>query len=184
MSARRWFQGTMLVLAGCWLLAGVAWAQQQSQPSLAEVAKEKSSTKKAKHVFTNDDIPSHPPEETTTPAAGSAAGGAAAEPGKAEGAKAAAPAKDAKQLEQMKEKLQLVKNSQEAAKRTVERYEQQVANEPDERRREMFQGILDGAKRRQEELNKERSQLESSIAAGQKSGQQAQPEAPKPPPQP
>jgi hypothetical protein len=185
MSGRHWFQGTMLALVTCWLLAGAGWAQsQQSQrPSLAEVAKQKSTTKKAKRVITNDDIPSRPPEAASAPASG-ASGAAAAETGKAEGPKTAAPAKDAKQLEQMKEKLDLVKNSQEAAKSTIERYEQQVANEPDERRREMFQGILDGAKRRQEALAKERSELETSIAAGQKPGQQAQPQAPQQPPKP
>lgn len=37
-------------------------APADSTPSLADVAREKSAAKKSKHVFTNDDIPSHPEE--------------------------------------------------------------------------------------------------------------------------
>jgi hypothetical protein len=96
----------------CVLVAPCLWAQSD-QPSLADVARQKSATK-AKRVVTNDEIPPSP-EANLVPAPGTAAAGGsgkadAAPAGKKDSAKSDLPAdKQTKMQELMKDHEDLQK---------------------------------------------------------------------------
>jgi hypothetical protein len=170
-----------LVLATIGLLlmtAGVCFAQSD-QPSLADLAKSRHSTKKSVRVITNDDIAtvypqsgSEPVAAKGTPAAGDStpAAGATAKPAdkKDSAQNSSANSKDSAAVAGLKKQLDSYKQEQEGWKRSAKRYEDLLANETDSFRRQMYQDALDSDKRNVAAFQEKIDQTQADLAKAQK----------------
>jgi hypothetical protein len=156
------------------LMTGGACFAQTAQPSLADVAKARHSTKKSR-VITNDDIATASPQNERESSASSksappvtestAATGPAANPAEKKGStqNSSSTSKDSPAVADLKKKLDGYKEEQESWKRSAKRYEDLLANENDSFRRQMYQDALDGDKRNvalfQEKIDRTQAEL-------------------------
>lgn len=163
------------------LAAGGACAAQSDQPSLGDLAKQNRHEKKVVKVLTNDDVATVRPETqlqarsadnatSTTPATSEAA---AKSPEKAKDAEKAASApkdtsKDTPEVAELKQKLTSYKQQQDGWKKSVKKYEDLMANETSDFRRQMYEDALQGDKRNVEIFQGKIDQTEADLSKAEK----------------
>jgi len=160
------------------LLIGGTCLAQTAEPSLADVAKARHSTKKSR-VITNDDIATASPHNEseagsakaapTAPDSTAATGSAAKSLEKKESAQSSSgTSKDAPAVAELKKKLDGYKEEQESWKRSAKRYEDLLANENDNFRRQMYQDALEGDKRNVALFQEKIDQTQTALTKAQK----------------
>jgi hypothetical protein len=155
MMKRSWIIVAILLVTGA-----VCWAQPDG-PSLADVAKQNKETRKAKLVLSDDDVSYSPALASSSDNAsgsGAPAAGAdkhdtdskGADKNATESAKAgktgtgdSASSKDSSPVAELKKKLDSLKEQQDSWKHSAQRYQDLLANESDDFRRQTYQDALD-----------------------------------------
>jgi hypothetical protein len=168
------------------LAAGGACGAQSDQPTLGELAKkhrqdEKTLAVKVK-VFTNEDVATSTPSiqaqsapvvnaPTATPAAAAAA---AKSPDKAsDTGKGPAATKDAPEVAELKQKLSSYKQQQDGWKQSAKKYEDLLANETSDFRRQMYQDALQGDKQNVQVMQDKIDQAQADLAKAEKASSQS-----------
>ena len=161
------------------LAAGGACAAQTDQPSLADLAKQNRQEKKPVKVLTNDDVATVTPQAQSqasktanvTPTAPASSGAEAAKsPAKAkETEKAAAAPKDPPEVAELKQKLTSYKQEQEGWKRTAKKYEDLLATETSDFRRQMYEEALQGDRQNVEIFQNKIDQAQADLSKAEKS---------------
>ena len=160
-------------------LMGEACLAQNAQPSLADVARTRQSTKKAR-VITNDDIATASPQiesepantkKASTTADSTSTSGTEAKAGEKKESgqsSSSASSKDSSAAANLKKKLDGYKEEQDSWKRSAKRYEDLLANENDSFRRQMYQDALEGDKRNVAMFQEKIDQTQAQLAKTQK----------------
>jgi hypothetical protein len=155
---------------------GGACAAQSDQPSLGDLAKKTRQEKKVVKVFSNDDVatvrPDMSSQSSTVASSASPAASAAATkaPDKAKDTqKAAAASKDSPQVAELKQKLTSYQQEQDGWKKSAKRYEDLLANETSDFRRQMYQDALQGDKQNVEIFQNKIDQAQADLAKAEKS---------------
>jgi hypothetical protein len=173
--------GTLALL----LAAGGACLAQSAQPSLGELAKQRRDEKKTAKVFTNEDVATyHPPDasENSRPAASpSASAGASASTGgqdktgtKKDSAgkdavvKEAAAGKDSPEVAELKQKLSSYREQEEGWKKSAKRYQDLLATETSDFRRQMYQDALQGDQQNIQLFQDKIDQAQADLAKAEK----------------
>ena len=160
------------------LAAGGACVAQSDQPSLGDLAKQHRQEKKVVKVLTNDDVATVSPETPaqaakadSAPSAVSTAPEAAVKsPEKAKDAtKNASAPKDPPEVSELKQKLTSYKQEQEGWKSTAKKYEDLLATETSEFRRQTYEEALQGDKRNVEIFQNKIDQTQADLAKAEKS---------------
>jgi hypothetical protein len=161
------------------LAAGGACAAQSDQPSLGDLAKQTRQEKKPVKVLTNDDVTTVTPQaqsqasktaNVTSAAPASSGAEAAKSPEKAkETEKAAAAPKDAPEVAELKQKLSSYKQEQEGWKRTAKKYEDLLATETSDFRRQVYEEALQGDKHNVELFQEKIDRTEADLSKAEKS---------------
>jgi len=170
------------------LAAGAACMAQSDQPTLGDLAKkhrqeEKNLAVKAK-VFTNEDVATSTPStqaqsapagsaSTPAPSATAAAKSAdkASDTGKA-AASSSAATKDTPQVAELKQKLSTYKEQQNGWKQSAKKYEDLLANETSDFRRQMYQDALQGDRQNIQVMQDKIDQTQSDLASAEKASSQ------------
>lgn len=163
-----------LLAAAC---AGLAQARQE--PSLAELAKQHRDGKKPVKVFSNDDVatssPSQPAENPKSAAAtaqvtgSSAASVNSAKADQMAGAAKDAPAsKDIPEVAELKQKLSSYKEQQEGWKKSAKKYQDLLATETSDFRRQMYQDALQGDQQNVQLFQDKIDQTQADLAKAEK----------------
>src|ERR1041385_1057986 len=158
---------------------GICLAQSE-QPSLGDLAKQHKADKKVK-VFTNEDVAtSSPVVDNAQPAANSSASSAAsgkdskasedkAGEKKESGAKnASSSAKDSPEVAELKQKISGYKVEQEGWKKSAKRYQDLLANETSDFRRQMYQDALQGDQNNIQVYQNKIDQAQADLAKAEK----------------
>ena len=164
------------------LAAGGACAAQSDQPSLGELAKRNRQEKKVAKVLTNDDVATVRPEtqsqstnaDNASPAPTGASEAAVKSPEKTKDAEKAASkpssaSKDTPEVAELKQKLSSYKQEQDGWKKSVKKYEDMMANETSDFRRQMYEDALEGDKRNVEIFQEKIDQTQSDLSKAEKS---------------
>jgi hypothetical protein len=160
------------------LTAGGACVAQSDQPSLGDLAKQHRQEKKVVKVLTNDDVATVTPDtqpqaakaDSASSAASTAPEAAAKSPEKAKDAtKNASAPKDPPEVAELKQKLTSYKEEQEGWKRTAKKYEDLLATETSEFRRQTYEEDLQGDKRNVEIFQNKIDQAQADLAKAEKS---------------
>src|SRR5215831_6745639 len=171
--------GTLVFL----LAAGGACVAQSDQPSLGDLAKKTRQEKKVVKVFSNDDVATVRPDTSSqsskaaSSTAPSASEAAAKGPDKAKDKdtqKAAAAPKDPPQVAELKQKLSSYKQEQDGWKKSVKKYEDLIANEPSDFRRQMYEDALQGDRQNVEIFQNKIDQTQADLAKAEKSSSSGQ----------
>lgn len=171
-------------LAGA-LLLPATWGQEQ--PALGDVAKQKASTKKAKKVYTDDDLPrgGHSAVSTvgsgTATASASTPGGAAA-PGDSAEAKPAEPESKpdaAPASEEVKAQLEKINKHQQEYRNFRKELEEKIANETNPFRKGIYENELRTVDSNIGQLEERRKALEAPAPGGARQQPAPAQEAPK-----
>ena len=168
------------------LAAGGACVAQSDQPTLGELARkhrqeEKSLAVKAK-VLTNEDVATSTPSAQTqsTPAVSASASAATTAPASSGADKARGPdkaadtgksptaTKDAPEVAELKQKISSYKQQQEGWKQSAKKYEDLLANETSDFRRQMYQDALQGDKQNVQSMQDKIDQAQSDLAKAEK----------------
>lgn len=153
-------------------------ALAQSDSSLVQASKQKSTDKKAKRVFTNEDYPEKP-ELSPAPATGSLLSDAKASDPKASPATTAdakpgdgkpegkpeekkAEAKDSKQAE-LEKKLETSKREEQDLRQKLDKLQEKADNEKDENRRGMYLDIISNQQTTLSEYRHNQEDLQKQI---------------------
>jgi hypothetical protein len=185
----------LLAAVACLVLAGVAVAQNQEQPSLGDLARRNKEKKaqqdaaKSKKVYGSEDLPKAPPgSESAASAAAAGSGGPStagatgetqaasteAAPAGEGGEQAASPeAKDAQA------RLERAEEDEAAVQKNIEKLQKQLETETSEFRRNLYQESLDRSKENLAAYRAKREEAEKAAAAA---GSGKKPEG-QPPPQ-
>jgi len=163
------------------LAAGGACAAQQDQPSLGELAKQTRQEKKVVKVLTNDDVATVRPEtqsqarnaENAVSATQAASDPAVKSPEKANDAEKAASApkdapKDTAEVAELKQKLNSYTQQRDGWKKSVKKYEDLMANETSDFRRQMYEDALEGDKRNVEIYQNKIDQTQADLSKAEK----------------
>ena len=161
------------------LAAGGACAAQSDQPSLGDLAKQTRQEKKVVKVLTNDDVATVTPQVqyqasktdnvSSTATSSSEADAVAKTPAKAkEAEKTAAAPKDPPEVAELKQKLTSYKQQQEGWKQSAKKYEDLMANEKSEFRRQMYEDALEGDKKNIEIFQEKIDQTQADLAKAEK----------------
>ena len=167
------------------LAAGAACVAQADQPTLGDLAKkhrqeEKNLAVKAK-VFTNEDVATSTPSAQTqsapavsasTPAAAAKSADKASDTGKA-AAPSSAASKDAPEVAQLKQKLSTYQEQQNGWKTSAKKYEDLLANETSDFRRQMYQDALQGDRQNVQSMQDKIDQTQSDLAKAEKASSQS-----------
>jgi hypothetical protein len=163
------------------LIAGGACLAQSDQPTLGEVAKKYQSTKKACKTLTNDDVAtvSVPANDQKAAAVASSAPAAStASPAKSDDKKdsagKASASKESPAVAELKKKLESYKEQQDGWKSSAKRYEDLLANETSDFRRQMYQDALEGDKKNVALFQEKIDQTQSDLANAQKAAASGQ----------
>ena len=145
------------ILLSALVLAVAAGCMAQSQPqSLADVVKEQKAAKKAVIVLSDEDLP--PPSATPADDADKDSGPAAADKATDSKAASASNAKDKdtktadsgdakdQKTKELKQKLAFYKQREDVWKNSIQHYEDLLANETSDFRRQAYQDALDNDK--------------------------------------
>lgn len=164
------------------LAAGGACAAQSDQPSLGDLAKQTRQEKKVVKVLTNDDVATVRPETPTetrnadnaTSAAPATSEASPKSPEKTKDAEKTASApksgpKDTPEVAELKQKLTSYKQEQEGWKKSVKKYEDLMANETSDFRRQMYEEALEGDKKNVEIFQEKIDQTQSDLSKAEKS---------------
>jgi hypothetical protein len=161
------------------LAAGGACMAQSDQPTLGDLAKkhrqEEKDVAKVK-VLTNDDVASATPSEpalsapsTRTASDAPAASAVAKSSDKTKEAdKSPAATKESPEVAQLKQKLNSYKEEQEGWKRTAKKYEDLLATETSDFRRQMYEDSLQGDKQNIEVFQRKIDQTQDELAKAEK----------------
>jgi len=177
----------------CWvisvfLIGGAAcWAQSDATPSLADIAKQKKDTKKATLVLTDDDVvnPSAPvTAKDTANADGSSpdnGGNADSKTSDKTAAKAKADtgsgpssnsnSKDTPAVAEMKKKLDSLVDQRDSWKRSAKRYQDLLATENDDFRRQTYQDALNNDQNNVAVVQKSIDDVQAELDKAQKQHQ-------------
>jgi hypothetical protein len=159
------------------LTAGGACVAQSDQPSLGDLAKQHRPEKKAVKVLTNEDVATVTPDTQTQAAkADSAASAESTAPEAAvkspektkDAATNASAPKDPPEVAELKQKLSSYKVEQEGWKRTAKKYEDLLATETSEFRRQTYEQALQGDKRNVEIFQDKIEQAQADLAKAEK----------------
>ncbi|HET9167188.1 MAG TPA: hypothetical protein VFP11_14410 [Candidatus Angelobacter sp.] len=163
------------------LAGGGACVAQSDQPSLGDLAKQQHrQEKKVVKVLTNDDVATVRPDtqtQTTKPGTAAAASSApetsAKGPEKAKDAEKASSApqsgpKDTPEVAELKQKLSSYKAEQEGWKRTAKKYEDLLATETSDFRRQMYEEALQGDRQNVEIFQNKIDQTEADLSKAEK----------------
>lgn len=194
-------KAAVLLLAFALVAAGTGWAQAEQQQSLGDVARKQKEKKgqeekKETKVLSNEDLP-HSGGISSTGASSGTASSSASSTGEVAGdaasaggeQKAAAPGEDsgmtaAQEADEAKKKLEALKADEGSYKRGISRFEEMIANETDESRRELYRNAMKHGQERLAENLKQQAEAEKEAAAKEaaaKQGQQNQPQPAQPP---
>ena len=169
------------------LATGGACAAQSDQPSLGDLAKQNRQEKKVVKVLTNDDVATVRPETqsqsrntdnatSAAPATSEAAvknGDKSKDAVKASSAAKSAP-KESPQVTELKQKLTSYQQEQEGWKRTAKKYEDLLATETSDFRRQMYEEALQGDKQNVEIFQDKIDQTQADLAKAEKSSSASQ----------
>jgi hypothetical protein len=171
------------------LAAGGACVAQSDQPTLGELARkhrqeEKSLAVKAK-VLTNEDVATSTPSAQTpsAPAANASASAATAAPASSGPDKSKGPdkaadtskspaSKDTPEVAELKQKISSYKQQQDGWKQSAKKYEDLLANETSDFRRQMYQDALQGDKQNVQVMQDKIDQAQSDLEKAEKSSSQ------------
>lgn len=167
------------------LAAGGACMAQSDQPTLGDLAKkhrqeEKSLAVKVK-VFTNEDVATSTPstQAQSAPAASAsssapspAAIASAKSPDKAKDAGKSPASKDSPEVAELKQKLGSYKQEQDGWKQSAKKYEDLLANETSDFRRQMYQEALQGDKQNVQVFQNKIDQAQSDLEKAEKASSQ------------
>ena len=190
-------KAAILLLAFTLVAAGIGWAQSDQQQSLGDLARKQKEKKgqeeqKDKKVFNNEDLPDSGGISSPGSASGTASssagstGEAAGDAAAAEGEKKAdAPGEDsgmtkAQEADEAKKKLESLKADEGSYKRGVSRFEEMIANEADESRRELYRNAMKHGQERLAENLKQQAEAEKEAAAKEAAAKQEQQNQPQP----
>ncbi len=196
----RYTKWALAALVICLISSGMGWSQEQpqdqpkdqnaAQPSVADLAKEKPTTKKAKKVYTDDDMPSRPADTSSPNVSGNSQDQAAADldhnlSGDKPKPKAeakddkAAPPPDNDQTRAAKAKAAALKQTEDAVSANIKRVQDNMAD-PNigEDRRQMYQEMLNALQQKLTETRRERADAEAGTGGNAQPSQQ--PSAPPP----
>jgi hypothetical protein len=167
--------------------AGGACVAQSDQPSLGDLAKQNRQEKKVVKVLTNDDVATVRPEtqshgkdaDNATSASPAASETAVKSPEKEKDAVKASSAaksvpKDPPQVAELKQKLESYKETQEGWKRTAKKYEDLLATETSDFRRQMYEEALQGDRQNVEIFQNKIDQAQADLAKAEKSSSSGQ----------
>jgi uncharacterized protein YukE len=168
------------------LVAGGACVAQSDQPTLGELAKkhrqeEKSLAVKVK-VFTNEDVATSAPSAQTQSAPALSASSSAPSPSAAASAKSPdkakdadkspAATKDAPDVAELKQKLSSYKQEQDGWKQSAKKYEDLLANETSDFRRQVYQDALQGDKQNVQVFQNKIDQAQADLEKAEKASSQ------------
>jgi hypothetical protein len=182
----------ILLLAFALVAAGSGWAQSEQQQSLGDVARQEKA-KKTKKVITDEDLPQG--TATSGSEAASTSSDKASEENRESAAKegeekAATPGEEsgvtkAQEADEAKKKLELLKADEGSYKRGISRFEEMIANETDESRRQLYQNAMKHGQEKLAENQKQQAEAEKEVAAKEAAAKQEQQNQPQPeqPPQ-
>jgi hypothetical protein len=166
---------TMLIFV---LAAGGACVAQSDQPSLGDLAKQTRQEKKPVKVLTNDDVATVRPEtqsqsaKVASSSAPASSEAAAKSPEKAKATeKAASAPKDPPAVAELKQKLTSYKQEQDGWKKSAKKYEDLLATETSDFRRQMYQDALEGDKQNVQVFQDKIDQTQSDLEKAEKSSQ-------------
>jgi hypothetical protein len=159
-----------------------ACVAQSDQPSLGDLAKQNRQEKKVVKVLTNDDVATVRPETqsqarnvenaaSTVPATSETA---VKNPEKGKDAEKVASApksgpKDTPEVAELKQKLTSYKEQQDGWKRSAKKYEDLMANETSDFRRQMYEDALEGDKRNVEIFQEKIDRTQADLSKAEKS---------------
>lgn len=172
------------------LAAGGACVAQSDEPSLGDLARkhrqeEKNLAVKAK-VLTNEDVATSTPSPqaqsapavnasaaaATTATASSGADRAKGADKAADSGKSPAASKDTPEVAELKQKLSSYKQQQEGWKQSAKKYEDLLANETSDFRRQMYQDALQGDKQNVQAMQDKIDQAQSDLNKAEKASSQ------------
>jgi predicted membrane-bound mannosyltransferase len=165
------------------LAAGGFCAAQSDQPSLGDLAKKSRQEKKVVKVFSNDDVATVRPEtssqsaksaSSTAPAASEAAAKGPEKAKDKDTQKTAATSKDSPEVAELKQKLSSYKQEQDGWKKSAKKYEDLLANETSDFRRQMYQDALQGDRQNVEVFQSKIDQAQADLAKAEKSSSSSQ----------
>ena len=164
------------------LVAAGACLAQSDQPTLGELAKKYQSTKKTSKMLTNDDVATvsaSANDQKAAAVASSAPAASTASPAKSEEKKDSAStngnaSKDSPAVAELKKKLESYKEQQDGWKSSAKRYEDLLANETSDFRRQMYQDALEGDKKNVALFQEKIDQTQSDLANAQKAAASGQ----------
>jgi hypothetical protein len=167
---------TMLIFV---LAAGGACVAQSDQPSLGDLAKQTRQEKKPVKVLTNDDVATVRPEtqsqsaKVASSSAPASSEAAAKSPEKAKATeKAASAPKDPPAVAELKQKLTSYKQEQDGWKKSAKKYEDLLATETSDFRRQMYQDALEGDKQNVQVFQDKIDQTQSDLEKAEKDSSQ------------
>jgi hypothetical protein len=167
---------TMLIFV---LAAGGACVAQSDQPSLGDLAKQTRQEKKPVKVLTNDDVATVRPEtesqsaKVSSSSAPAASEAAAKSPEKAKATeKTASAPKDPPAVAELKQKLTSYKQEQDGWKKSAKKYEDLLATETSDFRRQMYQDALEGDKQNVQVFQNKIDQTQSDLEKAEKDSSQ------------
>jgi hypothetical protein len=160
------------------LVASGASLAQSDQPTLGELAKRHQATKKASKTLTNDDVATATAPENNQKAAAVASSApvtTADSPAKSDNknnkdsaSRDASAAKDSPAVAELRKKLDSYKEQLDGWKQSAKRYENLLANETSDFRRQMYQDALEGDKRNVALFQEKVDQTQADLAKSQK----------------
>jgi hypothetical protein len=159
------------------LAVGGACAAQSDQPSLGELAKKHRLQEKNLinvKVLTNDDVASVTPdtqaraakaESVLSAAPASSSQAAAKNPDKAkDNGKSPAATKETPEVAELKQKLSSYKQEQDGWKQSAKKYEDLLANETSDFRRQMYEDALQGDQQNVQTVQEKIDQTQTDLA--------------------
>jgi hypothetical protein len=171
--------GTLIFL----LAAGGACVAQSDQPSLGDLVKKTRQEKKVVKVFNNEDVATVKPDTSsqsakaapsTVPAASEAAAKGQEKAKDKATQKAAAAPKDPPQVAELKQKLTSYQQEQDGWKKSAKKYEDLLANETSDFRRQMYEEALQGDRQNVEIFQNKIDQTQADLAKAEKSSSPSQ----------
>ena len=175
MSKALWFAALFM------LASGAACIAQSEQPSLGDLARKQHGDRKTVKTFTNEDVATTHPDAQPASSAGVSASGVASGSTPADAsAKAEAKAvtkksepaasagKDTSEVAELKNKISSYKLEQDGWKRSAKRYQDLLANETSDFRRQMYQDALDGDQNNIQIYQEKIDQAQADLAKAEK----------------
>jgi hypothetical protein len=162
------------------LVASAICVAQSDQPTLGDLAKKQRHDKKVVKVLTNDDVATVKPDtsvqsakaEPPTATAASPSAAAVKAPDKVTNAKTASVSKDPPEIAELKQKLTSYKQEQQGWKSSAKTYEDKLATETDDFRRQMYADALEGDKHNVELFQNKIDQTQDDLTKVEKASTQ------------